>query len=98
MENQEYIPIHQLCTTYQVEITFFNELNEVGLIEITTIAEKQCLHQDNISDVEKMIRMHLDLEVNIQGIDVVFNLLQKVDKLQEKLIATENRLRIYEND
>ncbi|MBL1279636.1 MAG: chaperone modulator CbpM [Fluviicola sp.] len=98
MEVQKYISIHQLCTTYDVEITFFNELKEVGLIEIITIAEKQCIHQENLSDLEKMIRMYHDLEVNIQGIDVVFNLLQKVDELQEKLIDTQNRLRIYEND
>ena len=57
MEAQEFIPIHQLCTTYQIEISFFNELNEVGLIEITTFEEQQCLHQNNIADLEKMIRI-----------------------------------------
>ena len=98
MEAQEYISINQLCNTYEVEVTFFNELNEVGLIEIITIEEQQCLHHNNIGELEKIIRMHHDLDVNVQGIDVVFNLLKKVDALQEKLIETENRLRIYEND
>jgi hypothetical protein len=35
--------------------------------------------------------VHLDLELN-RGIDVVFNLLQKIDSLQNELIVLKNRL------
>ncbi|MDO9136514.1 MAG: chaperone modulator CbpM [Lutibacter sp.] len=44
-----------------------------------------------------MIRMHLDLNINIEGIDIAFNLLQKIDELENELISIKNRLRIYEN-
>jgi hypothetical protein len=44
-----------------------------------------------------MIRMHQELDVNIEGIDVVFNLLQKIDGLQNELTALKNRLRLYES-
>ncbi len=44
-----------------------------------------------------MIRMHHDLEVNPEGIDVVFNLLQKIERLQKDLNTTKNRLRLYES-
>lgn len=98
METKEFISINQLCSTYQVEVTFFNELNEIGLIEITTIEQTPCLHQNLLSDIEKMIRMHRDLEINIEGIDVVVNLLKKVDSLQQNLIELQNRLNIYENN
>lgn len=97
MEVQEFISINQLCSTYQVEVSFFNELNEVGLIKITTIEEVPYLHQALLSDIEKMIRMHHELAINIEGIDVVCNLLQKVADLQNELIATQNRLRLYED-
>jgi hypothetical protein len=97
MEAQEIIAITQLCATYKVEISFFNELNEVGLIEIITIKEANYLHQDALTDIEKMIRMHQDLDLNIEGIDVVFNLLNKVDNLQNELNATQNRLSLYED-
>lgn len=97
METQEFISITQLCCTYQVEVAFFNELNEVGLIEITTIEKTPYLHQNLLSDIEKMIRMHRELSINIEGIDVVCNLLQKVTDLQDELIATKNRLRLYED-
>jgi hypothetical protein len=41
--------------------------------------------------------MHQELDVNIEGIDVVFNLLQKIDTLQKELVKVKNRLRFYEN-
>jgi len=98
MEIKDFIPVIQLCSHYKVEISFFNELNEVGLIEITTIEQSLYLHQDEINDVEKMIRIHRELNVNTEGIDVVFNLLQKVDDLQNELNNVQNRLRLYENN
>ncbi len=44
-----------------------------------------------------MIRIHHQLKVNTEGIDVVFNLLQKVDDLRNELNTVRNRLRLYEN-
>jgi hypothetical protein len=97
METENFIPVVQLCSLYKVETSFFNQLDEVGLIEIITIEKVSCLHQDRISDIEKMIRMHHELNVNIEGIDVVFNLLHKVDGLQNELALLRSRLGLYEN-
>ena len=41
--------------------------------------------------------MHQELDVTIEGIDVVFNLLQKIDALQKELTALKNRLNLYES-
>lgn len=98
MELKDFIPIVQLCEHYSVEISFFNELHEEGLISITTLEQTSYLHQDKISDVEKMIRIHQELNINTEGIDAVFNLLQKIDSLQNELNKLHNRLRLYEND
>ncbi|MFD1292298.1 chaperone modulator CbpM [Lutibacter holmesii] len=98
MEGQNFISILQLCDHYNVEVSFFKQLEEEGLVEITTVKQTQCLHQNSISDVEKMIRIHQELKVNIEGIDVVFNLLQKMKSLQNEMNSLQNRLRLYEND
>jgi len=97
MSKEKFIPLQKLCELYKIEMSFFSSLNEIGLIQITIIEESNCIHQDKITDLEKMIRMHLDLEINIEGIDIAFNLLQKIDELENELIAIKNRLRIYEN-
>lgn len=98
MELKDFIPIVQLCEHYSVEISFFDELQEEGLISITTLEQTSYLHQDKISDVEKMIRIHQELNINTEGIDAVFNLLQKIDSLQNELNKLHNRLSLYEND
>ncbi len=98
MKLKDFIPIVQLCEHYSVEVSFFNELHEEGLISITTLEQTSYLHQDKISDVEKMIRIHQELNINTEGIDAVFNLLQKIDSLQNELNKLNNRLNLYEND
>src|SRR3970040_1514006 len=97
MSTENFIPLETLCSHYNVELSFFSNLNEIGLIEIQTVEQMQYVHQDSIYEIEKMIRMHQELEVNLEGIDVVFNLLQKIDTLKKELTAVRNRLRLYEN-
>ncbi|MFT5306794.1 MAG: hypothetical protein ACI89M_002321 [Chitinophagales bacterium] len=36
------------------------------------------------------------MDLNIEGIDVVFNLLQKVETMQNELTQWQNKLRFYE--
>jgi MerR HTH family regulatory protein len=97
MNIENLIPLPTLIAHYKVEMAFFNTLSEMGLLEIKTIEETQYIHPDAIFEIEKMIRMHQELEVNIEGIDVVFNLLQKIEDLQNELITVKNRLRLYES-
>lgn len=98
MLKQEFIYIDTLSSHYEIEISFFHDLDKTGLIEIHIVNEKPCIHQDRISDLEKMLRLHQELKLNFEGIDVVFNLLNKISGLQEELAAVKNRLRLYEND
>ena len=97
MNIEKLIPLSSLYNHYNVEMSFIYNLNEIGLIEILTIDETKYIKPDAIYEIEKMIRMHQDLAVNIEGIDVVFNLLQKIDNLQNELISVKNRLRLYES-
>jgi len=98
MISKEYISAKTVCTQYGIEFSFVDSLWRMGLIEIHVIKEDQCIHQDQLADLEKMIRLHNDLNVNLEGIDVVFNLLEKEQKLRSELIALQNRLRRYESD
>ena len=97
MQHSEYIAIPSLCTHYQIEMSFFDTLSDYGLIEIITVEKSHCIHQDKIADVEKMIRLNKELNLNFEGIDTVFNLLEKIEKLQDDLISARNRLKRYED-
>jgi hypothetical protein len=98
MNEKHLIPAQTLCSQYNIEISFVDELNKMGLIQIEIIEQNQFVHQDQISNLEKIIRLHHELNVNLEGIDVVFNLLEKERKLRYELNTIKNRLRLYEND
>jgi chaperone modulatory protein CbpM len=97
MNMENLIPIPLLCAYYEVELSFFTNLSDMGLLEIKTIETSQYIDSDAVYEIEKMVRMHQELDVNIEGIDIVFNLLQKIDMLQNELTVLKNRLRLYES-
>ena len=97
MKMENLIPIPVLCAHYEVELSFFTNLSDMGLLEIKTIETSQYIDSDAVYEIEKMVRMHQELDVNMEGIDIVFNLLQKIDALQNELTALKNRLRLYES-
>lgn len=97
MSTETYIPIETLCTYYKVETSFFQGLNDYGLIEITTIEKSPSIHQKQIKNLESIVRLHQDLHINFEGIDTVLNLLEKIHNLQNELVAAKNRLRVFED-
>ncbi|MDQ3143243.1 MAG: chaperone modulator CbpM [Bacteroidota bacterium] len=97
MSEVNFILLEKLCTHYKVDLAFFINLSDIGLIEIKTIEESNFVDQDKIYELEKIIRMYRELDVNIEGIDIIINLLQKINNLQEELVSVRNRLRLYEN-
>ena len=92
------IAIATLCSHYEIEFSFIDALHNTGLIQIEIIEQNPFIHQDQIGNLEKMIRLHNELNVNLEGIDVVFNLLEKVKDLQNEIKGLKNRLSLYEND
>ena len=98
MNEKPLISTQALCLHYNIEISFVDALNKMGLIQIEIIEQNQFIHQDQIGDLEKIIRLYNELNVNLEGIDVVFNLLEKERELRNELIALKNKLRLYEND
>lgn len=97
MNMENLIPIPILCAHYEVELSFFTNLSDMGLLEIKTIETSHYIDFEAVYEIEKMVRMHQELHVNMEGIDVIFNLLQKIDALQNELTTLKNRLRLYEN-
>ena len=97
MNTENLISIPELCSHYELELSFFTNLSEMGLVEIKTVETKSYINSSCIYEIEKMIHIHQDLDVNIEGIDVVLNLLQKMDTLQNEITLLKNRLRLYES-
>ena len=97
MNEPTLISVQTLCVHYDIEISFIDDLHHIGLLQLHIVEEHQFVDQDQIGDLEKIIRLHKDLNLNLEGIDVVFHLLQKERSLKGEIMALRNRLSLYES-
>ncbi|HEX8277573.1 MAG TPA: chaperone modulator CbpM [Segetibacter sp.] len=96
MQNNELILAEEFCTHYKIQLSFINNLNQFGLIEITSVEEKPYIPQSQLQKLEQIIRLHDDLDLNLEGIDAITHLLDRVKSLQTEIAGLKNRLSIYE--
>jgi len=83
----------EICTYHEVEYGFINSLNEAGLLDFEVIDQTTFITVDDLQKLEKMIRMHHELEINVAGIEAIMHLLQRVEQMQEELRTLRNRHR-----
>ena len=80
---------------HNIEIDFIQSLHDHGLIELTTVEEHILIPFTQLAEVEKMIRIYYDLDVNIEGIDVICHLLKRLEEADDKICKLKNKLRFY---
>jgi hypothetical protein len=95
MEEKKLIPASELCLYHKVEISFIHSLQEYGLIEIISEKGNEYLDEEKLSELEKIINLHNELHVNIEGIDVVLHLLEQLEATQGELNRLRNQLKFY---
>jgi len=96
MRTEHLIPVENLCSQYNIEFSFIDSLHEFGLVQLTKVEESRYIFPEQILELERMIRLHYELDINIEGIDAISHLLQRVDQLQDELRILKNRLNRYE--
>lgn len=74
-----------ICRTNNIEQAFIQELHNNGLIEIIVQEEQEYLEEEQVLHVERYSTWHYELELNVQGIEVVHNLIEKIEDLQREL-------------
>ncbi|MGB5419937.1 chaperone modulator CbpM [Algibacter sp.] len=97
MKTQDLIPIQIICSRYDVPVTFINTLQEFQLIEVIAEEDDFFIHKKQIKEVEKIMRLHYDLDINIEGVDAIYNLLKQVESLKQEITTLHNKLRFYED-
>ncbi len=96
MNPDELIRTDEVCTRYKIERRFISSLQESGLVEIVSIEEQEYIPQDKMGEFERMMRLHYDLNINIEGLEAIQHLLEQVKRLQRINRELKNRLELYE--
>jgi chaperone modulatory protein CbpM len=98
MKTKYLIAIDDFCENHNIDVSFISSLEQTGLIEITTIEESGFIPADQLLQLEKYVRFYYEMDINLEGIETVSYLLQKIDTLQHELGSLRNRLRLYESE
>ena len=98
METEYLIAIEEFCTSHNIEISFISSLQQSGLIEITTRKNSTFIEADQLKQLEKFIRLYYELDINLEGIETINYLLQRIGSMQDEITSLRNRLRLYENE
>lgn len=91
MEN-DLIIVNEYCIKCNIEPSFISMLEEVGLIEIKEITNERYIHFSQLHDLEKYVRWYYDLSINIEGIDVIKHLLEKINRMHNEILELRNKL------
>ena len=94
MQN-DYIILSDYCDKCHVEPSFIDLLQEGGLIDIYMEDGKPCLLFSQLPDVERYSRMYYDLSINMEGIDAIHHLLQRIAEIQREIDRLHSRLRFF---
>jgi uncharacterized membrane protein YjjP (DUF1212 family) len=97
METTNLISIHQFCSHYNVPVDFIKALQDYDLVEVTITKNEIYLQTNQLNDIEKIMRLYYDLEINLEGIDAIYNLLKQVESLQKEITQLNNKLDFYED-
>ncbi len=79
-----------------IEPQFIALLEENELIHIQEIENERFIHCDELTEVERYAHMYYDLSINIEGIDAIRHLLEKINTLQSEMKNLRNQLRFLE--
>jgi len=91
----ELITITEYCFKYDIEPEFIVSLEDSGIISFITVESEKCIHIRQFGELDRYIHLHYDLQINIEGIDAIRHLLEKVDAMQQEIKELKSQLHLH---
>ena len=74
----------ELVRIYNIEITFFDALQESGLLKTETENDILYVSYDELHVFERLSNLYYDLEVNLPGLEIINYLHAKMEILKDE--------------
>ena len=96
MAAEKYIWIRDFCEGHSLEETFLYQLQEFDLIRIVEVESQPALHRRELRRLERLVRLHHDLQISPQGLQAVQHLLDRLETMEQELWQLRRRLGRWE--
>jgi pyridoxine 5'-phosphate synthase PdxJ len=95
MDTTYLINISKVCKNYEIKEALLIALSDFDLIQIKQLDDQQYIHENDLAVLEKMVRLHNDLAINLEGLEVINNLLVKISQLNKEVSSLKTQLNRY---
>ena len=96
MPTTQLIAASEFCVYHNVELSFIESLQQSGLITVVVQQEKLFVEEEELPQLEKMVRLYHDMDINIEGIETITYLLHRMRDMQRQIEVLHNKLSLYE--
>ena len=96
MEQEHYISLREFCQGHALDETFLFRLEAFELIRIERVRSEACFHREELPRLERLIRLHRDLDIGPQGLQAIDHLLGRMQRMQDEMAAMRRRLDRWE--
>lgn len=96
MKDQKLIAIEQICIHHDIEVSFILSLQVTGLVEVITVKNALFIEQEQLPHLEKYIAFHQTLGINLEGIETIRHLLERMAILQEEVTQLKAELSFHQ--
>ncbi len=94
----DLIIVKEYCQKSHVDPSFIVSLEEDGLIDVQVVDGERCLLVSQLRDLERFVRWHEDLSVNIDGIGVIHELMGRIHQMQQEINQLRREARLFRAD
>ncbi|OAD92536.1 hypothetical protein A7A78_01105 [Aequorivita soesokkakensis] len=98
MAREKYILVSHYCKHAQIEDSFLKNLHEYGLVTFEKKENDVFIDEKDISEIEKMFRLHTDLGINFEGLDAIKQMLKRMKKMEKQLDLLQKKLGFYQTN
>lgn len=91
------ISLTEFCRHHHIDTSFVLALEEYGLVQLVTDNQTAGVDADNLANLEQLVRLHRDLQINLEGLHALSRLMEQLEETQAELRQLRNRLRLYES-
>ena len=93
----DLVIVSEYCQKCHIDPSFIILLEEGGLIDINITDGERYLFSSQLRDLEQYTRMYYDLSINIEGIEAIHHMLNRMRNLQAEIQSLRNRLHLYDH-
>lgn len=97
MIDENYTSIQVICDNYKIDSLLIHDLFDHDIIDIYVVENEKYIHHDYLSKIEKIKRLHFELNINIEGIATILDLLSKNESLEYENLLLRNQLEFYKD-